>query len=855
MAETTTPISHPSSPPTHRLPEKLSIEIEVILGSQQQQISLLIIMSRACPLMPSALPIEYAYPYLGFFFISDSRAEVEEFSQSVTADAVHGRVRWRFTLEWAPGGERALFPESTVTTRPWWVPPSANASSSENSDISIVYRPRNLDDQYYSLLPLDLIAQFAPSEFFPRGFWCSACGLVNEQKLFRHQICTSSRCQAAPDEESFNGHVDPLSALRDLHQAAFLPMPHNTAPPDVPINIIDWEDGMRTITYQVNPSATVTHIFTGNHEDLQNEPSEFLHVLQEDVQILRKERSNPYFTYLTTMPDLCTADAVPWLDAPTCLPQARDLMLHYAESYGERKEANIDELLLQAWVAPGSKKGKVYEAKESCLIFLCLGAEVTMNFIPKGGFSIAGGVPRDPVQVSSGPVVAGPPPAPLPAPQTASSPESSAAAQVSPTAAAPLAMDIQEDGPPEHPPRQLVPLPSSHNEITALHELSTTSTILSSVELQQGRASEGSADTRIEENPNISGEATAAEPESQSNIAVSWDDHPADEVLQTGIGGLPDSAAPVEDDDSAMAVETAADGIMPLPMVLGQDVSVGVADVTIDKSTNANVVLEEPLPAQAPEQAPEDFPMSAADVSIDESTNANVIMEEPLPKHAPEQTPQDSTAGAADVSIDESTNANMIVEEPLPVQAPEQTPKDFAAGAADVSIDEPTNAIIIPEESPPAQAPTYSELSAAILEPQNNSQELALPVFGNTGGLAAGENHPIVIPAREHSVPTTVQPTGSPAQHTETPPSPDSPSTANLFKPGRKTKQKPPIIPIEGPRGRRRAQEVNRELSITLIHGDGLLLMGDDFECQIKRTGTTILLVGSSSGSNWAELN
>ncbi|KAH7903071.1 hypothetical protein BJ138DRAFT_1107990 [Hygrophoropsis aurantiaca] len=310
------------------------------------------------------------------------RAEVEEFSQSLTADMVHRRVRWQFTLEWVPGGERALFPESTVTTRPWWVPPSPNASSSESSDMSIVYRPRNLDDQYYSLLPLDLIAQFTPSEFFPRGCWYPALliGRVNKYRI------------------------------------------------------------------------------------------------------------------------------------------------------------------------------------------LC-----------------------------------------------------------------------------------------------------------------------------------------------------------------------------------------------PI-----------VADVTIDGSINADVGLEEPLAAQALEQAPEDCSMGAADVSIDKSTNANVIMEEPLLLHAPEQTLQDSTAGAADVSIVESANASVIMEEPLPVQAPEQTPEDFMVGA---------DSSLLPFWSP------------------NNSQEIALPVFGNTGELAAGENHPIVTPTMEHTH-------GNSALA-------GSPPTANLSKPGRKTKRKPQIIPIEGPRGRRRAQGVN----------------------------------------------
>jgi len=33
---------------------------------------------------------------------------------------------------------------------------------------------------------------------------------------------------------------------------------------------------------------------------------------------------------------------------------------------------------------------------------------------------------------------------------------------------------------------------------------------------------------------------------------------------------------------------------------------------------------------------------------------------------------------------------------------------------------------------------------------------------------------------------------------------------------------------------------------ITLVHGDAFVLTGDDFEARIKRTGTTILLIGTS---------
>lgn len=45
--------------------------------------------------------------------------------------------------------------------------------------------------------------------------------------------------------------------------------------------------------------------------------------------------------------------------------------------------------------------------------------------------------------------------------------------------------------------------------------------------------------------------------------------------------------------------------------------------------------------------------------------------------------------------------------------------------------------------------------------------------------------------------------------------------------------------------GSKKSKQAPLELSMTLVHGDAIILEGDDFEYQIKRSGTTILLIGS----------
>lgn len=239
------PLSPPKSPPsphprpvslTHhttsqhnfrpRIPLNKPPEVETLLNSQLCFIPLLLWISHGSGLAPRGLPLEHAYSCMGLFFISDLHVsyrcliltaiegrlqyDVNQYDVSSTTGFVQGRVCWSVTLQWAPGGEDALvdcYPtrSSDVTSdlapvdtrdllHPWWFDPTDTLSHAENTS---PYRPRDLQMQFFSFIPLDFLAEFHPSESFPRGWLCKSCGMINVQEFFRHQLCQSTVCRVS----------------------------------------------------------------------------------------------------------------------------------------------------------------------------------------------------------------------------------------------------------------------------------------------------------------------------------------------------------------------------------------------------------------------------------------------------------------------------------------------------------------------------------------------------------------------------------------------------------------------------------------------------------------------------------
>ncbi|KIJ65344.1 hypothetical protein HYDPIDRAFT_110377 [Hydnomerulius pinastri MD-312] len=414
LLDTVRETSDPATkPPPHvmeslrgRLPAIKPPDIHILLDSRAHLVPVLVWSSRSCKLTPRTPSSEYAYSCLGFFFISDLRQELLKYSINPTTKAVRGRVRWYTTLEWAPGGEEALLAEidtncssemivddqaSHVTrkdlSRPWWSSPTETDGPSVDNEAPIPYRPRDLRMHYYSYLPLDLLADFQPSESFPRGWFCMKCGMINAQKLFRHQICQSSVCKSTCNERSRQGKVDPLSKLRDPHHTYALVQPVNNVPSFIPCRERSWDEGMQYWTYLIKDDVSVQHVFTRNEEHLQTEATSLLEDIQRDVLLSKEESSSPYFVHTTPISYANGASeaTIPG-NTPACVRSAFHCLVRLAERYGEISNIRFDRCLIQAWVTSGSKKGQLYRARKSPVVILSLGAEVVLNFVPKAGY-------------------------------------------------------------------------------------------------------------------------------------------------------------------------------------------------------------------------------------------------------------------------------------------------------------------------------------------------------------------------------------------------------------------------------------------------------------------------------------
>ncbi|KIK68865.1 hypothetical protein GYMLUDRAFT_34854 [Collybiopsis luxurians FD-317 M1] len=140
------------------------------------------------------------------------------------------------------------------------------------------------------------------------------------------------------------------------------------------------------------------HIFTCNDARLQEEQTELLSLIQENV-ILQKNgpADTPYFSYVAgIVPDNSFASHFinsgikpdPWADVPTCIGQTRDLMQHVWTVYGEMTQPScVDQVTVLGWTVTGKKKGEfLLQAKQKGIIIMSLGHEVGIKIVPKSGF-------------------------------------------------------------------------------------------------------------------------------------------------------------------------------------------------------------------------------------------------------------------------------------------------------------------------------------------------------------------------------------------------------------------------------------------------------------------------------------
>ncbi|KAI0672183.1 hypothetical protein C8Q78DRAFT_1077739 [Trametes maxima] len=403
-------------PPTATLtalaPRDAPPEIEALLGSQIAGVPVSLVLCRSAALTPFALPEGCGCAFLGFFFITDVRVQVDDVSWEVLSDdppitLVNGRKTWRFRLEWTPGGEGedADTTNSTLPV-PWWMEASAPSLPSARQIIEIepLLHP-------YTLLPLHLLSppeQIVCSDAdvqAPRGWHCLSCGKLNLQQNLCYQKCDC--CSAS------NG-LSPLSVeyVRQPRGTDPIAFPWDRHPESVPCTSTEGRDGLRIFSYVLGAAVAVHHVFTCNRPGPQSEPTELFRALQADTELISelgaKGRGGggigPYYGCKFTGASGRQAAAGVWSpDAPDSVRRARDLM----RLRGRVDPASVDSdvvintLTICAWRTAGNKKGCVFSAERSPVVLLCLGADVEVTFWRRATVATKG---VQPAQVVSAPV-------------------------------------------------------------------------------------------------------------------------------------------------------------------------------------------------------------------------------------------------------------------------------------------------------------------------------------------------------------------------------------------------------------------------------------------------------------------
>ncbi|KAL6304551.1 hypothetical protein BKA93DRAFT_783028 [Sparassis latifolia] len=371
-----TPPKLHSSPMDEALNGNPPPEIKALLDCYTKRIPVSIIATRNSSLVRLGLPEEYGCVFLGLFKIT----EVEIFDRDVNSlqpvqDTRHAR-HWRFRFVWTPGGD-SLDPSVGPLPR-WWVPaPTGEGDGEEDQDIDMLMQP-------YNLLPLELMASstFSQEDFengtseltTSHGWHCGECGMLNVQRNLRHQKCGHCR------RGNFMPPVD-VGCLRNPYTTAPQILPWDRPSDGVSSFTVKRPDSMRVFRYKLGDSQIATHLFTGNLEKHQDQPTRLFREFQMKIEMPMRGLkaglgAGPYYTYFVGKEG--GVPAVPWADVPECVSAAKELMLHLGRTDGGESSLKIDQLIVLAWTSTGSRKG-IFPAKKSCITLLCLGADIELS--------------------------------------------------------------------------------------------------------------------------------------------------------------------------------------------------------------------------------------------------------------------------------------------------------------------------------------------------------------------------------------------------------------------------------------------------------------------------------------------
>ncbi|KIJ63553.1 hypothetical protein HYDPIDRAFT_168377 [Hydnomerulius pinastri MD-312] len=298
-----------------RLPAIKPPDIHILLDSRAHLVPVLVWSSRSCKLAPRLNAL--------------SRQELAKYSINPTTKAVHGRVRWYTTLEWAAGGEEALLAEIDT------IPPSEMI----------------IDDQAPSVTRKDLSRPWWSSPMETDGL-----SVDNEapSPLSTKRIISEGLVLY---EMRYDQHPKAFSPS-DMPELGMQVQPVNNVPSFIPCRERSWGEGMQYWIYLIKDGVSVQHVFTRNEEHLQTEATSLLEGFQRDVLLSKEEsskfeaRTSPYFVHTTP---ISYANGELWLTATS-------FSAHY------------------------QYQGQLYRAKKSPVVILCLGAEVVLNFVPRAGY-------------------------------------------------------------------------------------------------------------------------------------------------------------------------------------------------------------------------------------------------------------------------------------------------------------------------------------------------------------------------------------------------------------------------------------------------------------------------------------
>ncbi|KAF9785403.1 hypothetical protein BJ322DRAFT_827862 [Thelephora terrestris] len=248
-----------------------------------------------------------------------------------------------------------------------------------------------------------------------RPWWhCLGCGKINQRVMLVHRRCSS--CQR-------NEATAPPFVIEDvLQDTSTVPYPFNHAPrsmkPD-DISVKEFSDltNVYCYSYEAPPleRAYVKHIFTGPYEDLKTQATGLFYLIQEGVELKWQHLSigvaeGPYYSWRSPAGGLADSEV------PQCIHQARKLIYRAVTNYGDKDpgdEIDLDEMMgdeppadplpssssynpskddneiawknginnfvILAWTASGTKKGTFISAQEHPVYVLCLGAPVELD--------------------------------------------------------------------------------------------------------------------------------------------------------------------------------------------------------------------------------------------------------------------------------------------------------------------------------------------------------------------------------------------------------------------------------------------------------------------------------------------